>query len=825
MSAGTSTGLAGEAGRAEGAAPVAVGQGSGVRRRDLLRIGAAGLVGVTAATLLDACRQEASGSGPAAVTVPLRTGWRFGAYQEAALAPGFDDGAWPQVTVPHCVADLSWHNWDPASWERRWIYRRRLDLPQSLDGLRLFLDFDGVLVGTRPSVNGHTLPQHLGGYLPFSYELTGLTRAGANMLAVEVDSRWLYVPPEGARQGAISIDYLEPGGIYRDVRLRAVPEFFIADVWARPLDVLDAARRRVEVQCTLDAARAHGSAQLRVLLRDARGKLLHQERAGVGSGASGQKVVALTLGQLADIQGWSPESPTLYQLSAELWVGGRRVHQNSVRIGFRQASFEVDGFFLNGSRYKLFGLNRHQIFPWRGMAMPARAQRRDAEILRQQLNCNMVRCSHYPQSPHFLDACDEFGLMVWEETPGWGFVGDAAWQQLVVRDVHDMVVRDRNRPSVIIWGVRVNEAPNNPVLWGQTRAVADSLDGTRPTSGSMTQHSTVGWHQDVFAMDDYSNNGLQTDASQASLMPPLAGVPYLVTEAVGAIVAPHFYQRTVPQADQQHQAYLHAQVHSLAAEDDRYAGLIAWCGFDYDSLQGYEREHVKWPGVVDTFRVAKPGASFYLSQVSPASRVVIEPAFYWDFGSTSPVTTLGTQALVFSNCDRLEVYVGGQHSGTVRPATWLFAGASYPPFLLDLSGVDGGSLPELRLDGYVGTGLALSRRFAADPRGDQLLVRADDASIVADGVDATRVFFRAVDRYGAPRPYVQGSVRITRSGPAALIGEGTFDLGGNGGVGAVWVLGLAGQPGRIGVRVVHPTLGQGSAEIQSTAPPAGQLDV
>src|SRR5262249_14686256 len=145
-----------------------------------------------------------------------------------------------------------------------------------------------------------------------------------------------------------------------------------------------------------------------------------------------------------------------------------------------------------------FGLNRHQLFPYTGMAAPARLQRRDAEILRYELNCNMVRCSHYPQSPHFLDACDELGLMVWEELPGWQQLGDHRWQDFVVQNARDMVVRDRSRPSVVIWGTRLDETPNSHALYARTRRVARYLDGSRPTSGATLQHSTSGWGEDVF---------------------------------------------------------------------------------------------------------------------------------------------------------------------------------------------------------------------------------------------------------------------------------------------------------------------------------------
>jgi beta-galactosidase len=405
--------------------------------------------------------------------------------------------------------------------------------------------------------------------------------------------------------------------------------------------------------------------------------------------------------------------------------------------------------------------------------------------------------------------------MVWEETPGWGFVGDSAWQQLCVQNVHDMIIRDRNRPSVIIWGTRVNEAPavvGTVPLWAETRKLSYQLDGSRPSSGTMTDHSTINWAEDVYAMDDYSHSGYN-----AFLLPPIPNVPYLVTEAVGALDPPFFYQRTVSQWDQQHQAFLHAQVHSLAALNNGYAGLIAWCSVDYDSLSGNIRENLKWPGVVDTFRVPKPGAAMYRAQVSPTWQPVIEPSFYWDFGPTSPVTTLGTEAMIWSNCDTVEAYVGGTHYATLTPQTGSFPGLAHPPMYLDVTQVDANALPDLRLDGYVGSNMVLSRSFAGDPTGDHLAVAADDVQINADGSDATRVTFRAVDRYGAPRPYVAGNVQISVTGPAVLVGDSSFDFAGFGGVGGVWLRSLAGRQGTVEVTVTHPTLGSGTAQVLTVA--------
>jgi beta-galactosidase len=120
---------------------------------------------------------------------------------------------------------------------------------------------------------------------------------------------------------------------------------------------------------------------------------------------------------------------------------------------------------------------------------------------------------------------------------------------------------------------------------------------------------------------------------------------------------------------------------------------------------------------------------------------------------------------------------------------------------------DASSLPDLRIDGYLGTELVAYRSFSADPSGDVLALAADDAEIEADGTDATRLSFRAVDRYGAPRPYVTGQVTLDVDGPAVLIGDNPFDFAAAGGAGAVWLRSLPGSPGLVAVSATHPTLG------------------
>ena len=195
-------------------------------------------------------------------------------------------------------------------------------------------------------------------------------------------------------------------------------------------------------------------------------------------------MVRLSVDQLCEVTLWDLERPKLYDVVTTLVWNGQALHQHRARTGFRQARFELNGFFLNGRRVKLFGANRHQHYPYTGFAMGDRAQRRDAEILRLELNCNMVRCSHYPQAPAFLDACDELGLLVWEEPAGWQYLGDQAWKELACRDVEEMVRRDRNRPCIVIWAPRLNETADDTELYTRTEQIVKALDGSRQTAGA-----------------------------------------------------------------------------------------------------------------------------------------------------------------------------------------------------------------------------------------------------------------------------------------------------------------------------------------------------
>ncbi len=636
-----------------------------------------------------------------------------------------------------------------------------------------------------------------------------------------MDSTWQDVPPQGNPSGVV--DFFQPGGIYRDVSLRVVPEVFIADAFAKPTNVLSASPG-LDVQFTIDAAATpHAPVTLTATLSDGPTQLASASET-ITITAPGSTVATVSIEGLSGLTLWSPDTPKLYQVSARI-VAERIAHTKLVTTGFRQAEFQDDGFYLNGQRLEIFGLNRHQLFPYTGMAAAARLQWRDAQVLRNELNCNMVRCSHYPQSPHFLDACDKLGLMVWQEPPGWIYMGESAFQQIVYQNVWDMVVRDRNRPSVIVWATRLNETGDSsstysPSLYAVTRQLAYALDGSRQTTGAMSTRSMAGWAENVFAYDDYHS----TYSGNATLEPPLANVPYIVSEAVGALdglPGPHLYRWVDTEQTLARQALMHARVHNIAqSQSPQYgqatgysAGLLGWAGIDYASSSGGPDRNwmnMKWAGVLDTFRVGKFSAGVYRSQLPPSIAPVVVPMFFWDIVEPNGP---GAGAMIATNCDQLELHVGGQLVASGTPDTQHFGSLAYPPVFVDLT-VSGTSLPDLRIDGYVSGRRVASVQMSADTTRDRLSLVIEDGSILGDGTDTTRAVFRATDAYGNQRPQPGGNVTLALTGQATLIGDNPFSFATYGGVGAAFIRSQPGTSGSVSLTASHPTLGSATRQLQ-----------
>ena len=755
-------------------------------RRRFLQDAGTGLVGLTLLSQRPVRADVRSVTTPRRRMYDLNHNWLYRAQQQpSATATVFDDSGFKRVTIPHTNKLLPWHGFDDKEYEFISVYRRHFRLPVELKDRRVFVDFGGVMTASTVWINGHRLGEYRGGYTPFSFELTPhLNWKGDNVLAVEVDSTERKdIPPFGN-----VVDYLTFGGIYRDVQLRFVNQTFIANVFAKPVNVLQA-DRSLNVRVYLEGAKTTSLKITAELLDGDRVVASSSQNANDG----GQPYSELTLTNLSNVELWDIQRSRLYGVRVTLSDGSTTLDHYNTRTGFREAKFTPAGFYLNGKHLKLRGLNRHQTFPYVGQAMPARVQKRDAWILRKELKCNIVRTSHYPQSPHFLDGCDEYGLLVFEEIPGWQHIGDDDWKNLALQHVGEMVRRDWNHPSIILWGVRINESGDNHDLYTKTNALAHSLDDSRPTGGVRYRYNSEKL-EDVFTMNDFG----------FPLRPPSHPL-YLNTEFNG-----HMYptKRNDNVERLREHTHRHARVHNQLASDEKYAGGLGWCAFDYNTHDNFgSGDRICYHGVSDIFRIPKPAAGFYKSQCEPAEEIVLEPAFDWARGDENETFT---NALVCSNCEKLKFYIGERLIAEVEPDRKTYQHLKYAPFVTNLHDGIGKGWDDLRIEGYIGGKKVIERKMSAKGVDKQLLVEPDDRELIGDGIDATRVVLKVTDEYGAVRPFANAAIALSIQGPGEIVGENPFAL--FGGAGAVWIKSKA-NPGLVKLTATHAILGAKTVEI------------
>ena len=732
----------------------------------------------TAAALAQAQTQNAGRPVPARRIYSLNRNWLFA--RKGAAGPGV------RVTLPHTNVDLPWHSFDDKAYEFVSLYQRHFRAPAAWNGQRVFADFGGVMTAAKVSINGHQFEEYRGGYTPFSFELTPHLKFGAdNLLAVEVDStERADIPPFGG-----SIDYLTFGGIYRDVELRVVPRTHLANIFAKPLQVMSN-DRKVVVRCYLDGP-VEKPIAITAELRDG-DRVVKTASTTVNAAADHHD---LTIEGLSGVELWDLKHPKLYQVAVRLDNGDAL----ATRIGFREARSTDRGFYLNGEHVKLRGLNRHQTFPYTGGAMPARVQARDALVLRRELKCNIVRTSHYPQSPAFLDACDEVGLLVLEEIPGWQHIGDRAWQDLAVDNVSRMIRRDWNHPAIVLWGVRINESADNHDFYVRTNETARALDDSRQTGGIRNRYDSE-LLEDVFTMNDF---GFPLRPANHPL--------YLNTEFNGHMFSTKRFDNVDHVAEH---VLRHARVHDQLASDDRYAGGIAWCAFDYASHRYFgSGDRICYHGVSDIFRLPKPAAGFYRSQCDPEEEVVIEPGFFYAWGDRGGGNGPGVVPIC-SNCDRLKIYYNGQLLLEADPDRKTYPHLKYPPFLVSLTTLSFTSWGDLKIEGYIKDKLAATKLLPGGGTDDVLVMKPDDVELDGDGRDATRVVLAVTDSAGNFRPFATGAISLTLTGPGEIVGENPFSLAG--GAGAVWVKTKEGA-GTIHLEAHHQYLGRKTADIRVRA--------
>ena len=715
------------------------------------------------------------------VQTTLNDRWQFHAeYRDSLLSqarPG------KEVTLPHNAVDLPLNYFDEGCYQRRIVYQRLLDWRPEFEGRRISLQFDGAMADATVYLNGGELKRHRDGYTPFEVALDGLRKESANLLAIRLDgTENPEIPPFGGL-----IDYLTYAGIYRDVWLRSTCMSWIQRIKVEVRNPLSDSRD-IRVMCEI--ANPVPGAVIDVRITNCEG---HELALATSDSVSKQMIMDIT--GVEGLSLWDLDSPTIYTASVTLRFPGGS-DQLQTRFGCRLAEFKEDGFFLNGRNLKLRGLNRHQSYPYVGYAMGRRAQEEDAEILKFDLKCNIVRTSHYPQSPWFLDHCDRIGLLVFEEIPGWQHIGGDSWKEETLRNVRRMIERDWNHPSIVAWGVRINESGDDTELYSQTNALARKLDPTRQTSGVRCIEDSE-MLEDVYAMNDFVqgmeeqpwvNHPPMVIRDQQTVTGLDRKVPYIITEFNG-----HMFptKRTDDESRQVEHVLRHLRVLDATCGDASVAGCIGWCMADYNTHKDFgSGNRICHHGVLDMFRVPKFAAQAYASQCSPEDSVILVPVTYWTRGERNIGGVL--PLVVLTNCDEVVLRIDGDRAIHAKPDRDMFPNLPHPPVIIDHSyfpaserGRWGMLWKGMTLTGMVGGQIVKTISMVGDPVATHLDITPDNLALIASEKDQVRIVVRALDQAGSLLPYLNDPLEISVHGPAILLGPSirSFD----GGTAAFWL--------------------------------------
>lgn len=680
-----------------------------------------------------------------------------------------------EVSIPHNHKILPHHYFSEkeyqfVSWYRRYFY---LNSEENKDK-RIIIEFDGVMNVAEIFVNGEKVGTHKGGYTSFSFDITNFIKFDKkNILAVKVDSKERKdIPPEGG-----AVDYLLYGGIYREVRLKIVHNTYLAnDFWE-----INKANQKESIISPIFTITNESNKtqviQIKTILFDKNNNKIsfQKEKKEIKPGSQQIKTSNLNVNSP---KLWDLEDPYMYKAVAQIYINDTLIDQIETNLGLRSVEFKDDGkFYLNNKPKKLRGLNRHQSFPYIGNAMPARGQKKDAEILKYELGLNFVRSSHYPPSPAFLDKCDEIGLLVFEEIPGWQHLGDDSWKELSLKNVKEMIVRDRNHPSIFLWGTRINESPDDHDFYEKTNKLSHKLDPTRPTSG-VRDFQESEFLEDVFSHNDFELN------LKGKIESP-NHKPYMITEYMG-----HMYPTKSTDSTERliKHAVLHARIQDKQYRNKNIAGASGWCAFDYNTHKNFgSGDRICYHGVCDMYRLPKFAAHFYRSQRSPKNKPVVfiarylTPSFNQDYGD---------KIVVFSNCEELELYFDDKLYSINKPEYNEYPALPHPPFVFEnCNRQKWGTrlIKNITVIGKINGEEVASHTIYPFGQPNKLLLKPDHKSINANGSDMTRVVIKIMDENNQVLPLARYPVFFELEGPGTIIGENPFVL--EAGKGAIFVKG------------------------------------
>lgn len=724
---------------------------------------------------------------------------------------GFDEAV--SVRLPHTAKEIPYNYINCRDYQMVCGYRKIFTAPGDWQGKKLILRFDGAAHEATVFCNGERVGYHACGYTAFCVDITDLVRLGGeNVIDVRLDTREsLNIPPFG-----FVIDYLCYGGLYREVTLEVKEPEYIKEVL---------------IENT-------GLREIRVRIASECGSLVTDIVDNSGAVISSAVGKAFEL-NVPEAELWSVDSPALYTARVRAMRGGECVDEKRLRFGFRTVKFKSDGFYLNGERLKIRGLNRHQSYAYVGYAMPRSVQELDAEILKNELGVNAVRTSHYPQSQHFISRCDELGLLVFTEIPGWQHIGDEDWKRQAVKNTDEMVRQYMHHPSIMLWGVRINESQDCDELYRRTNAVAHTLDSGRQTSGvRYIEKSRL--LEDVYAYNDFSHCGDNAGLKPKKSVTAKKHNGYLVSECNGHMFPTKAFD------DERHRldhALRHAKVLDAMYADDDISGIFPWCMFDYNTHQDFgSGDGICYHGVMDMFRNPKLASAVYASQSEDKPCCVVSSSM--DIGE-HPAGDIG-RVYVFTNADCVRLFKDGVFVREFAPSREEYPALPHPPVIIDdfigellitqegfdektaaavkecllavakfgpsslppkilakfarlmllkgfkfSDGVElygkyignwGGEATKWRFDAVKGGKLICSVTRSPGQRVHLEVSTSKTKLCEGDTYDAAAVRIRAVDEYGNLAPYWQEPVILKCSGPIMLIGPEIISLkGGSGG--------------------------------------------
>ena len=536
----------------------------------------------------------------------LRQRWYADALRpvEAWTLPlDYDGGEWQSAPVPSCwnMIDPHWFHYEGGAW-----YERHVPLAPAAPGERILLRVGAAQYEARVFLNGHFIGSHRGGSTPFCLDLTGAVRTGDNRLMIQVDNS-----RRADRVPMRHTDWFNYGGLYRDVVIVRVPEVHIADfaVGLAPGSSGDRLKLDITLSQPVDLTARLDIAELGVGLEIP----IAQGRAEIEFAARPEL--------------WSPEHPRLYRVV--LTAGPDRVED---RIGFRQIRVEGRRILLNGQDIFLRGICVHEDDETTGKATSEADIRRRFEHARE-LGCNFLRLAHYPHHERAAEIADEMGLLLWEEIPVYWAIdfGNPDTYADAENQLQELIRRDRNRASVILWGVG-NENADTDLRLSFMRRLAEAAhraDPTRLVSAAclinrerFTIEDRLADHLDVIGLNEYfgwyepSFDGLKMLLQRSS-----PDKPVIITETgADALAGTHSNQPSL--FSEEHQEAVYRQQFEILPTADYIRGICPWILYDFRTERRQTRFQRGWnrKGLIAADKVTRKRAFHLLAGIYRAMR-------------------------------------------------------------------------------------------------------------------------------------------------------------------------------------------------------------